>query len=353
VRHVFVIVLENEGYATTFGPGTAAPYLADTLAPSGALLRQYYATGHNSLDNYLAMISGIAPDMATQADCRVYEEFRETGVAPDGQPVGRGCIYPAHVRTIANQLAAAHLSWKAYMEDMGNEPRREAAACGHPRVGARDRTQTAHRRDQYAAKHDPFVYFHAIIDSASCRANVVPLSALAADLATAGRTPNLAFISPNLCHDGHDARCADGERPGGLGSADRFLARLVPVITHAPAFRDGLLIVTFDEAGSDDASACCDEPTGPNTDRPGISGPGGGRTGAVLVSPFVRAGTVSDVPYNHYALLESLEQIFALPYLGYAGRPGLAAFGADVYGASGTPAGAPPSRRDPTGRSRS
>ena len=330
---MFVVVLENQRYDVTFGARTPALYLADTLAPAGALLRRYYATGHYSLDNYIAMISGIAPDSATQADCPVYENFRQTGVAPDGQPVGRGCVYPAHVPTIANQLAAAHRSWKGYMEDMGNDPARESATCGHPRLGASDRTETATPTDQYAAKHDPFVYFHAIIDSASCAANVVPLSRLAGDLASAERTPNLVFISPDLCHDGHDARCADGEQPGGLGSADRFLSRLVPLITRSPAFRDGLLIVTFDEAGDDDATACCDEPTGPNTTRPGISGPGGGRTGAVLLSPFIQAGTVSDVPYNHYALLKSIEQIFGLPFLGYAGRPDLAGFGADVYAA--------------------
>ena len=334
---MFVVVLENQDYAATFGPRTRAPYLADTLARAGVLLRRYYGTAHNSLPNYVAMVSGIAPNSATQADCAVYEAFVETGTAPDGQPVGRGCVYPAQVATVANQLDARSLTWKAYLEDMGNDPRREAPTCGHVPIGAPDVTQRAEARDQYAARHDPFVYFHAIIDSASCRTNVVPLAGLEADLAAAARTPNLVFIVPNLCHDGHDERCARGEQPGGMGAADRFLSRLVPRITRAPAFADGLLIVTFDEAGEDDASACCDEPAGPNTDRPGISGPGGGRTGAVLLSPFIKAGTVSDVPYNHYSLLKSIEQIFALPYLGYAGRPGLAAFGADVYGA---PAGA-------------
>jgi len=342
IRHVFVIVLENEDYAATFGAGARVPYLAGTLVPSGALLRQYYATAHNSLPNYIAMISGIAPTRATQGDCPLFENFTLTGTAPDGQPVGRGCVYPAGVATLANQLAAKGLTWKAYMEDMGNDPTRESATCGHPRLGAVDVTEHATPRDQYAAKHDPFVYFHAIVDSASCAANVVPLARLEGDLASAASTPNFAFLSPNLCHDGHDERCASGERPGGMAAADRFLARVVPAITGAPAFKDGLLIVTFDEAGEDDASACCDEPPGPNTARPGISGPGGGRTGAVMLSPFIRAGTVSDVPYNHYALLRSIERIFGLPYLGYAGRAGLADFGADVYGA---PAAAAPGPR--------
>jgi hypothetical protein len=50
-----------------------------------------------------------------------------------------------------------------------------------------------------------------------------------------------------------------------------------------------------------------------------------------LLSPFIAPGTVSDAPYNHYSLLRSIEDIFALPHLGYAGLRGLRPFGADVY----------------------
>lgn len=330
IRHVFVIVLENQGYDTTFGNRTPATYLADTMVQAGALLRQYYATGHFSLDNYIAMISGIAPDSDTQLDCGRFTEFVETGVAPDGQPIGHGCVYPNHVETIANQLTATRRTWRAYMEDMGNDPNREPATCGHVPIGASDTTQLATPKDQYAAKHDPFVYFHAIIDTPDCRSNVVSLDSLAADLADPGRTANFVFIAPSLCHDGHDKPCVDSE-PGGLVSANAFLERWVPVITHAAAFReDGLLIVTFDESWSD-STACCNEISGPNVRRAGLVGPGGGRVGAVLLSPFIKPGTISNVRYNHYALLKSIDQIFGLPLLGYAKRPGLSAFGSDVY----------------------
>jgi hypothetical protein len=328
---VFVIVLENERYEATFGPTPPAPYLADSLVRAGALLRRYYGIGHNSLGNYIAMISGIAPDLETQRDCHRYTEFVETGTRADGQPIGRGCIYPAHVLTLANQLTALGLTWKGYMEDMGNDPAREPGRCGHAPIDAPDPTQHAAPNDQYAAKHDPFVYFHAIIDAPSCQTNVVPLVELEADLRPLDQTPNLVFIVPNLCHDGHDRPCVDGE-PGGFVSANQFLAHWVPLIRNAPAFKDGLLVVTFDEASKTDNSACCGEVPGPNARRPGMIGPGGGRIGAVLVSPFITPGTVSDVPYNHYSLLRSIEDVFGLPYLGFAGRPGLASFGADVYG---------------------
>jgi hypothetical protein len=78
-KHVFVIVLENEGFATTFGPNSQAPYLAQTLTSQGVLLTQYYGTGHASLDNYIAMISGQAATPQTRNDCLTYADFVLTG----------------------------------------------------------------------------------------------------------------------------------------------------------------------------------------------------------------------------------------------------------------------------------
>ena len=334
VGHVFVIVLENRDAATTFGPNSPAPYLAQTLTGQGAFVPNYYGIGHNSLDNYLAMISGQAPTIATQADCPLFTDVLPGTPAADGQVIGQGCVYPASVKTVADQLEAKGLSWKGYMEDMGNDPVRDhGTTCAHPALGTPDTTQQASATDQYATRHNPFVYFHSIIDRPSaCNARDVPLTALPNDLTRTAATPQLSFIVPDLCNDGHDATCADGS-PGGLPAADAFLKTWVPRITGSPAFRrDGLPIVTFDEA-ENDSSACCNEPTGPNTPAPGgqSGGPGGGRTGAVLLSRFIQPGTVSNEPYNHYSLLRSVEDTFGLSHLGYAGAPGLRPFGSDIF----------------------
>jgi hypothetical protein len=319
VRHVFVINLENKGFDTTFGPSSPAPYLSRTLRGQGLLMTQYYGTAHNSLPNYLAQISGQGPNPATQGDCPLYTDFVAVTTVSPGQAVGQGCVYPASVPTIADQLTASGLTWKGYMEDMGNTPG-EPSTCRHPALNSADTTETARATDQYAARHNPFVYFHSIIDSPSCAANDVPFTQLESDLASSTTTANLTYITPNLCHDGHDAPCANGE-PGGLVSADAFLQSWVPKILASPAFRtDGLLIVTFDESDSpeSDASACCGEGPGPNSPLPGITGLGGGRVGAVLVSRWIKPGTVNDTPYNHYALLGSIEDLFGLSHLGYA-----------------------------------
>jgi hypothetical protein len=379
VRHVFVIVLENKSFDNTFATSTQDPYLRTTLVPMGGLLTQYYGTGHFSLDNYISMISGQAPTPDTEDDCLPgltgsmsnYNDVMQTGTTPDGQVIAKGgCVYPASVKTLPDQLSAAGLRWRGYMQDMGNDPARERATCGHPLTGiGTDHTGAAEAPssavplgDAYATRHNPFMYFHSIIDSPSCDINVVNLEQLTADLGAVANTPNFIFITPNLCDDGHDGSgsgaagttCANGQ-PGGLTSADAFLKTWVPKILASPAYqRDGLLIITFDESNytqsiSSNAStgqttidltfpgeSCCRQPPGPNISakRPGrlrlvntatkvenivFNGYGGDRIGALLLSPFVKPGSTSSIAYNHYSLLKSLEDIFQLgAHLGYA-----------------------------------
>jgi hypothetical protein len=191
--------------------------------------------------------------------------------------------------------------------------------CRHPALNSQDSTQSAKAGDQYAARHEPFVYFHSIIDdNHSCAAHVTALDPLAADLRSAATTPNYVFITPNLCHDGHDAPCVDGQ-PGGLVSADQFLQTWIGQITASPAYKaDGMIAIIFDESGSG-AEGCCGE-TSANTPNAGATsmGPGGGRVGAVILSRFVKPGTVNPTPYNHYSLLRTIEDLFGLEHLGYA-----------------------------------
>lgn len=366
VGHVFVIVLENKSYDVTFGSGSAAPYLAQTLPSMGALLKDYYSTGHASLDNYIAMISGQAPNTDTQNDCPIVFDTFLPSTGSDGQIQGLSCMYPKSVLSLADQFKAAGIAWKGYMEDMGNQPSRYDSAlapsstrpqgprtCGHATVGGVDNTQSATASDQYATRHDPFMYFHSIIDDqAYCDQHVVNLyDDFVNDLKSIDTTPQFSFITPNLCNDGHDSSCADGE-VGGLIGINRFLKEWVPVIMKSAAYqRDGLLIVVYDEStnsasNSSDMDACCGE-SGSGWQaffQPGILGPGGGRVGAVVLSPFVAPGTVSAQKYNHYSLLRTIEDIFGLAYLGHAADGNTAnsvspcdnnnqpcSFGADVY----------------------
>ncbi len=388
IKHVFVITMENKNFTDTFGTSTQDPYLQKTLVPQGALLNEYYGTGHVSLDNYVAMLSGQPSTAETQSDCfKGFNDVVSVGTTSDDYKLviskdGLGCVYPKEVKTLANQLDEIKLSWKGYMGDMGNDPTREAAACGHPRIGEIDNTQGAQaptaavpKGDQYATRHDPFVYFHSIIDDQTyCESHVVNLdAALENDLKALDTTANFTFITPSLCDDGHDGDgtgakpCVDG-RPGGLASIDAFLKKWIPIIEASPAYqKDGLIIVNFDESADIvpagqvvdpvtgktvvtlnlPGDSCCSQQSGPNVTRPAdailpvsptvdyklhYQGVGGDRTGALMLSKFIKPGTVSSTPYNHYSMLRSLEDIFQTQgHLGYANDKNLATFGDDIF----------------------
>jgi hypothetical protein len=264
------------------------------------------------------------------------------------------------------------------MEDMGNDNTREQTKCGQPigGIGTADNTASAQVppnynkggtqmiTDQYAARHNPFVYFHSLLDSGACASHVVPLtdSTLPSDLASVATTPNYVWITPNLCNDGHDVPCKSPGSPATYTNENAFLEKWVPIIVHSPAFqKDGLLIITFDESSPSpnaadgsftvfDGESCCNEPSGPNTQLPGVptaakafglsitgsvGDSGGGKTGTLLISPYIRPGTISTVGYNHYYMLHAIEDFFGLSYLGYAAYPGTTGFGKDVFGSNG------------------
>lgn len=381
INHILVIELENEGFDTTFGANSPATYLNGTLRKKGELLQNYYAIGHVSLDNYIAQVSGQSPNPATSADCLtnggVFSDV--TPGLPDadqtanpGQVDGQGCVYPASVKTIAAQLDAKYppnhkthvAAWRAYEQDMGNTPSRDGGTidptggtdCAHPAIGAVNNTNVATAADQYAARHNPMIWFHSIIDNtAECNANVVPLGTLSAngtpspsghlakDLKNESTTPRFGFITPNLCNDGHDATCAGpnstGGNVGGLTAADQFLKAWMPLVLGSPAYKHGdmLVVITFDEGEGTNANAsCCGEVPGPNATTAG-----GGEVGALLLNAKYIAPDSVDITgsYNHYSALRSYEDLLGLTtggadgegHLGFAAAKGLMPFGTDVF----------------------
>jgi hypothetical protein len=249
---IVTVVMENEEARSVLG-NRQAPYV-NRLARRGGLATRSYAIRHPSLPNYLALTSGSTHGVASDCtSCHV------------------------HGRSLADQLDAAHLSWRAYMEGLPN-PCFKGARAG-----------------DYAKKHDPFMYYDSIAgDAARCR-RIVPFTALGRDIRR-GAMPTYAFISPNLCHDGHDCSLTD---------ADRFLSDLVPALRTALG-PHGYLVLTWDEGSSDEG--CC-------------RGAHGGRIVTLVVGPDVRAGARDARPIDHYGVLATVEDSLGLPHLGAAANP--------------------------------
>lgn len=338
VKHVFVIMLSDEPYASVFGPASTAPYLAQTLEHKGELLVRYDAVAHEQLADELALLSGQGPTAETAADCPNYAAMAPTGIGPDQQVLGSGCVYPSSTQTLPGQLAAKHLTWRAYIQ--GTDEPDVPGACAHPAWGQADPTSglTPSSAGPYATYIDPFVYFQSITGSPSCAADVVGLGRLQGDLANPARTPSFSYIAPDRCQDASPTPCSAGE-PAGLAPANRFLAKVVPEIMESKAYSEsGLLVITVDEAPSSgefaDSSSCCGQPSFPNvasTAPSGLSPRGGGAVGALLLSPFVKGATTNQEPFNHFSLLRTIEDFFGLAHLGYAALPAVKSFEPSIF----------------------
>ena len=267
IKHVFLIVLSDTGFSQAFGPGAPATYLSKTLVSQGELLDDFYAVTGGELANEIALISGQGPTVQTAEDCPQYTAVTPATVGADGQVLGSGCVYPSQTDTLAEQLSADGLTWKAYVEGIGETPV-QPATCAHPVLGSADADHVPTAEDLYVTWRDPFLYFESVTGNATCASSVVGLGQLASSLKTAKSTPALSYIVPDRCHDGSEEACAPGA-PAGLAASDAFLSAVVPEIESSPAYKaGGLIAITSDQApqsGPDaDASGCCMTSTFPN-----------------------------------------------------------------------------------------
>jgi hypothetical protein len=351
VKHVFLIVLGENGYEETFGATSTSPYLSKELPAAGELLPNYYAVTKGALANQIALISGQGPTLETAANCPNYGDIVPATVsATDEQVEGAGCVYPAATQTLPGQLVAAKLKWRAYVEDIGNGVTSgQPETCRHPVLGTPDLSQAPVPGDAYVTWRNPFVYFHSLVDSPECAEADIGLARLATDLKkkVSKQTPALSYIVPNACHDGGELPCEPGQLAGPI-AAEEFLKTVVPEIQASPAYKEGgLIAITSSQAPQAgeklDSSACCATPVYPNLppepeSAPGAGGikpaGGGGKVGLLLISPFVEAGSVNETAvYNHFSLLLTIEELFGLEKLGYANEPALLPFDETVFDA--------------------
>jgi acid phosphatase len=194
------IVEENHGEQAALAQ---MPYLASLAAGFGHTT-DYHAVAHPSLPNYLALVGGST-----------------FGVTDDGPPSAHRIAGPS----VFDEAITAGRTAKAYIESM-------PSPC--------DLSSS----DTYAVRHNPWTYFADPADRVHCQAYDVPAGTPSAgalhDDLTAGTLPTIGWVTPNLCHDGHDCP---------LSAADDWLHQWLPMVMDSPDYRAGRLavIVTFDE----------------------------------------------------------------------------------------------------------
>ena len=249
--HVLVMVMENAEFNDVLA-NPSARYTRSLLRRSG-LATESYAITHPSLPNYLALTSGSTHGVSSDCvDCHV------------------------DARNIVDQLEAKGISWKAYLEDVPAACFRGSGAAG------------------YAKKHNPFIYYDDIALSPPRCGRLVGFAQLAADLRN-GQLPTYAWISPNLCDDGHDC---------GVAGADRFLSHTVPALLRELG-PHGFLVLTWDEGRT--SRGCCG----------GLAR--GGHIVTIVAGPDVRRGSRAGQPVDHYGTLATIEEALGLPLLAGAG----------------------------------
>jgi hypothetical protein len=277
VKHVFLIVLSDQGYANTFSPVSTDRYLSKTLAKQGELINNYYGVAASPLANDIALISGQGPTVQTASNCPTFS-LVSPGNVHAGQVMGDGCVYPASAHTLPDQLTAKQLTWRAYIEGMADAPAGQHKTCRSPKLESADPDQVPRPNDPYVTWRNPFVYFDSVRLGPDCHKDDVDLSKLAADLKKPAKTPAVAYIVPSPCDDGSAQPCKPNAKAG-LPAADAFLKKIVPEIKKSAAYKDaGLIAITFDEAPQSgtgaDPSACCGNPTYPNLPAPPTTTPG-------------------------------------------------------------------------------
>lgn len=349
--HVFLIMMENHSYSEVIG-NPNAPFLT-AYAKQSNLATNYFGVGHPSLTNYLEVVggsnfgvindhapdwhsancmpnivTGVPSDESTSSDiCPIsgagYDAptpaVDTTNEGTPSSPVYNDPLPSAFTegKTIADQLVSRGMTWKSYQENL--------PPYGADRVNSSDgliSNTTASEPGMpqlYAVKHNPFAYFASVQNGTGDKLSldrVVGFDQLYKDLNRA-EVPNFLFIAPNQCHDQH-GRGSNEVGPGCsvdsnvIAAGDSAVATLVKAIKSSTAWKHGnnVLIVVWDEN---------DYGTDPN------------QVVLTVDTNYAPTGITSNVKYNHFSLLKTMEAGFGLNYLNHAADPNVKLM-SDLFG---------------------
>jgi hypothetical protein len=266
-NHVFLIIMENEGYNGIIG-NQYAPIL-NALAQDYGLATNYTGVGDPSEPNYVGMLGG--------------DTF---GLSSDDPYWFPGQTVSAS--NLLSELEGAGKTWKGYFQNMPYPGYR--GYCYPDKCNGIPDADT-----QYVSKHNGIVNF-ADLQTPSELAKMYPASQLSTDLA-AGNVPNFSYIVPDECHDMHGAPpwCVDSgsgtsvQQSWLIAQGDAYVGSLVKAITSSSIWLTGnnAIVVTFDEG---------------NTAKSSVA--------TIVIANHGPRGIKDKTSYNHYSLLASLQAAF-------------------------------------------
>lgn len=291
VKTVWVILMENHNWTgnnagAKYGDpdikgNPLAPYINGTLLNTAAHAEQYYnpPNNHPSQPNYLWLEAGT-----------------NYGIFADTQPGQPQLTTHQH---LVHLLEHANISWRAYAEPDFGSPVFDNCPLDFT---------------YFDVEHLSFVYYNDVNHnlnpkSKECIEHVRPYYQLATDLAN-HTSAQYNFITPNLCHDGHEgiSPCSKQEPADNTLRSDQWLAENVPLITQSQEYQQGgALFIIWDEG----------EDNGAYSDGP---------VGMFLLSPFAKGGGTAaysnSIHYDHSSTLKTMQEIFRVgPLLGGAAFP--------------------------------
>ncbi|HEY7124953.1 MAG TPA: alkaline phosphatase family protein [Ktedonobacterales bacterium] len=268
-QHVFVIMMENTGLDALIG-NPNAPWI-NSAAQTYGLATNYFGVTHPSQPNYIAATSGALNGVLDDNDITV------------------------DVPNIVDQLEAHGKSWTAYMQSLSLcNGDLLAHACGN---------------QLYERKHNPFISYADVQNNPARTANIVDYGQLSSDLAS-NHVSDYVWISPDQCNDMHGRAatpsdpCDFSQVQSLIATGDAFLSSTVRAIMNSRAWTgNSVIFITWDESdftgsgpfGFGDTRGCCD------------ANPGGGNVVTLAISHSDHSPRTSNVAYNHYSILATIE----------------------------------------------
>ncbi len=249
-------------------------------------IMHYFTPDHVPVISQLARAFGVSDQWHASAPCQTWPNRFFAHTATAGGYVDNAPEHlPFMMETVFNRLSGAGQSWRIYFHDFP-----QSATLG--RLWGDLVTQFSFFEPKFAQD------------------------------AAAGTLPAYSFIEPRYFPDALQVKLPSDEHPPhNVAYGEELIASVYNAVRAGPGWQQTLLVITYDEHGG-----CYDHVLPPPAKPPGGPTPDGFEFGtfgvrvpAVIVSPYVRAGSIirpsGPTPFDHTSIIATLRKLFGFAAL--------------------------------------